>query len=215
MLSKDYILGFVEGEGCFSIGLGKNIDRKPRKTIRKNNIKNPCLFVIKPSFRVTSCDLPILNEIKQTLGIGSIQIQRRAETNANFRDTGYFYTKSLSEALVVKDYFKDLEFHTSKGKDYLLWCEAIEIIQSKRHLTKEGLLRVCGLRDQMNQRMVKKKWTTQDVEVVLKENPNHISSNFEQTSPGLVHNKDFDLNSWIAPSQGNNRPNRPTKQMAP
>lgn len=31
MLSKDYILGFVEGEGCFNIAINIYIDRKPRK----------------------------------------------------------------------------------------------------------------------------------------------------------------------------------------
>jgi hypothetical protein len=35
MLNKDYILGFVEGEGCFSITISRYVDRKSRKTIFK------------------------------------------------------------------------------------------------------------------------------------------------------------------------------------
>lgn len=39
MISDDYILGFVEGEGCFNVTVAKYWDDKPRRGIRRRKNK--------------------------------------------------------------------------------------------------------------------------------------------------------------------------------
>ncbi|MFA5358153.1 MAG: LAGLIDADG family homing endonuclease [archaeon] len=211
MLSKDYILGFVEGEGCFSVALSKNIDRKPRIGKWKCDKKNPYLFAVKPSFRVTNCEAnkQVLEEIKEVLGFGSIYIQKRG--NDRIQNAAQFYTKSFSECLKAREFFKTLTFNTTKGEDFKLWCKCLEIMEQSKHLEKEGLLEICRIRDQMNFRKTKCKWTTEEVERILNEKPLHFTAHFDENQQDLLHNQSgdkFDLNEWLAARQGNRKQNQ-------
>jgi len=96
MLSKDYILGFVEGEGCFFVAVQKYIDRKPRVTCRKNNVSYSVPFRVKVGFRVTNCDFGIIEELRKAFGFGSIQVQKRG--NEKIRDTGLFLHKKYGRS---------------------------------------------------------------------------------------------------------------------
>jgi len=215
MLSKDYVLGFVEGEGCFSITIGKNIDRRPRLGKWKAKKKNPFLFVVKPTFRVTNVEtnINLLHNLKDIFGCGSIYTQKRGEKNHSVSNVSYFYTRSLAEALKVKEYFSVLTFQTSKGKDFVLWCKCLDIISSGRHLTKEGLLEICRLRDQMNYRPTKNKWTTEEIERILNEKPVHILAQNDPKQAQLQHNNLapnsslFDMAQWFESKQGNSKQN--------
>lgn len=218
MLSTDYVLGFVEGEGCFSIPIGRNIDRKPRKNPGKRlNIKNPFLFQIKPTFRITQVEanMGVLGEIKETLGFGHIYVQNRGATNSSIQNSAHFYTGSLAEAFKVKEYFQKLAFRTSKGKDFALWCQCIELIAQGKHKTKEGILEICRLRDQMNFRPTKGKWSLEEVQRILEEKPIHQVAHFDANQQQLIHNKEgshFDVGAWLVPGQGNSKKSRPNQR---
>ena len=67
MLDPNYIVGFVDGEGCFSISLNKNDDRLPEVRL---------LFEIE----LREDDEPILQEIQNVLGCSKIY-------NLNMSDT--------------------------------------------------------------------------------------------------------------------------------
>ena len=208
MLSKDYILGFVEGGGCFSIAIGKNIDRRERKVGRKNNIKNPYLFTVRPSFRITNSasNRKVLEEIKETLGFGQIYTQER--NNNRSQTVAYFYTKSVAECQKAKEFFSGLEFRTTKGKDFALWCQGLELIQQGKHLKKEGLLEVCRLRDQMNFRPTKNKWSTEEIKRILDEKPNHFVAHEAPEQAPLIHNSETHFSPWLEKNQGNSKPNK-------
>jgi hypothetical protein len=205
MLSKDYILGFVEGEGCFSITIGRSIDRKPRmgKWVAKK--KNPHLFQVKPAFRITSVEanLPLLEEFKQAFGCGSVYTQKRGDLNPRISNSSYFYTKSFAEAFKIKEYFSAFDFKTTKGKDFILWSKCLDIIASGRHLTKEGFLEICVLRDQMNFRPTKNKWSKEEIQRILEEKPCHILSNIDTNQQQLIHNNNSFSESWLEIKQGN------------
>ena len=207
MISKDYILGLVEGEGCFSILFQKYIDRKPRKLNRRSKIKNPYLIRVSPTFRITlnTDDSAVFDEIKQTLGVGAINIQRRSQTNDNERDVAYFYVDGVDGCSKVENFFKDLNFRTTKGESFKKWGECLELMRQKKHLTKEGILEICDLRDGMNFRKVKCKWTREEIEKVFEANPIHQTAHFHPEQQNLIHNNSFDLNSFLEKKPGNNK----------
>jgi hypothetical protein len=207
MLSKDYILGFVEGEGCFSIAIGKNIDRRKRKTNRVNKIKNPHLFRVSPTFRINNIisNIQLLEEIKDTLKVGSIRTTQVSQTRKTSQDIATYYTKSFSEALAIQEFFKDLKFETTKGKDFESWCKCIEIIKNKEHTTKEGILKICDIRDKMNKRDSKGKWNKEEVEKILNNNPTHIKEHFDTNQSYFIHNNNFDNTHFLKKQQGNNK----------
>ena len=187
MISDDYIMGFVEGEGCFSITIQKEIDRKPRKGNRRAKWKKPALGIrVKPTFRITAVEdeKGILYEIKEKFGFGEVYTQKRT---GNSKNASHYYVQSMKDLEEAVKFFKGREFHTSKGHSFRLWLECLEIIKSKGHLTREGLLRICELRDQMNLRIGGKK--ARDVKLIakiLELQPSHIEAHAKQTH--ILHN---------------------------
>ena len=52
MPSDDYIMGFIEGEGCFSCAIEKYTDYVPRETSVRRKIHKAFPFRVMPSFRI-------------------------------------------------------------------------------------------------------------------------------------------------------------------
>jgi len=157
LISEERIMGFVEGEGCFSIGFQRYVDCRSRKTGKRNNVKRPYIWKVCPSFRVVCVnnDRAILEEIKEKLGVGKIHLYKLSEKNPHYRDVAHYYVQTFSELLKVKEFFEKQRFYISKGLDFQKWCLCLEMMQRKEHLTKEGLLKICALREQMNTRLGK------------------------------------------------------------
>ena len=203
MISDDYIMGLVEGEGCFCVAIGKDIDRKPRKTGRKNNRKNASMgFRVKPSFRITlvSEDSRVLYAIKERLQVGKIYALKRSGMNR--RPASQYYVDTMPEIEKAVEFFQDKQFHTTKGHSFKLWLECLEIIKNKGHLTKDGLLRICELRDEMNPRLGGKNSRTVDIiKKILEIKPEHIEVHAKQAQ--LIHNPNqLDLAKWHRKRQG-------------
>ena len=180
MISDERIMGFVEGEGCFSIGVQRYLDKKPRKTEKRNKIKNPRILGVRPNFRITISekDRRILDMIKERFNVGQIYVQDRSKIKNN-QNVAYYYVQTLSDIIKIDEFFKDKDFHTAKGNDYQLWHKCIEIIKSRRHLTREGFLEICKLRDQMNGNRNARKQNIDKIIAILNQPDDHI----------LAHNK--------------------------
>ena len=206
LISEERIMGFVEGEGCFSITIQRVIERRPRLRNRPFNIKRPYLFRAYPTFRLTIAeqDRKILEAVRETLGFGQIYVQNRSQKDSRHKDIAYYYAQGLKECLLAKDFFQRQKFYTAKGLDFERWCQALEIIKSGRHLEKNGLLEICCIRDQMNKRASKGKWCKEEIEKILDAKPIHNPAYFVQKQAKLIHNKSFDLEGWLKPKQGNN-----------
>jgi hypothetical protein len=208
MLSDDYILGFVEGEGCFSITIGRYIDRKPRKTKFRCKKKYPYLFRVNPTFRITQAKddgFELLKDIRESLGFGRFQIQNRSDKKENDREVVNYYAQGLNECLKVKEYFTQLEFKTSKGKSFEKWCQCLALIQEGKHLIREGLLEICDIRDGMNYRKTKCKWTKEEIIKVLDAKPIHQIAHFNPTQTSLLHNDSFNQKAFLEKKPGNNK----------
>lgn len=204
MISEERMMGFVEGEGCFSITIQRAINRVPRK--RRNKIKRPYLFTVRPTFRLTisNQDRAILEAIRETLGFGQIYIQNRSVKDSRYKDVAYYYAESLKDCLMAKDFFKRHKFYTTKGRDFELWCKALEIIEAGKHLEKEGILQICQIRDEMNGRASKGKWAIEDVKKILEAKPIHNPAHFNEKQAKLLHTKNIDLQGWLKYKPGNN-----------
>ena len=141
-----YLLGFIAGEGCFHISV---MDQRKNswKTKRKNKLK----FEIKPALIIVLCDEDIesLEFVQKKLGFGSISLMKK-NPNSNLLIQKQFFVSGLKRCKKVKEIIDKYKFIGRKGRDYLLWKEAIEIMENKEHLTKEGILKIAKIRDSMN-----------------------------------------------------------------
>ena len=200
-------MGFLEGEGCFNIGLQRYIDRKPRKTGRKNRIKRPHLFQLIPNFRlaISEGDNEILKEIKERFGFGGIYTQNRSAKNFLKQNVSYYYVQGQRDTKKIRGFFSKQRFYTRKKRDFELWCKCLDIIESRGHLTDEGLLKICGIRDNMNSRKNKSKWSRGEVKRILQAKPEHIAGHVDPKQQKLIHNTGLSETEWIRRKQGNHK----------
>ena len=150
-ISDDYIMGFVEGEGCFSITIF--VAKRPRKgnTKRTKKLKKTPFYVV-PCFRIHLAikDEKVLRLIKDRIGLGEIFLTKKARKNWSLG--AHYYVQGHKEVNKVVAYFKDKTFHSTKGDDFKKWVKCIELINDGKHQSKEGMLEIFKIRDTMNYR---------------------------------------------------------------
>lgn len=132
-----FVTGFSDAEGCFMI------------TIRENpgcNLGWAVVTAFQISLHIK--DKAILNKIEAFFGgIGK---------NKEGKNKWTFVVSSLNEIQKIVEHFDDYPLITQKHGDYLLFREAVTIIQRKEHLTLEGLEKILAIKASMNLGLSKK-----------------------------------------------------------
>ena len=126
-----FLTGFADAEGCFSIKIQQNAKLKIKWRIR-------------PVFSITLHikDLALLESIKNNLGVGNI---------SKSGDKAVMYAvDSIKEIPVIINHFDKYPLVTQKLSDYLIFKECFEIIKQGYHLTETGLLKIIGLKSNLN-----------------------------------------------------------------
>lgn len=131
MISGDWIAGFSDGEAWFTIMIA------PSKSARTG-------FNVAPLFRIeiNKADINTLYSIQKFLGIGRVWVNKQGR--------GTYVVSSLPDAQKIKAFFIKYPLQTRKQKTFELWSKALELIEAKKHLTKEGILELARIRDKMN-----------------------------------------------------------------
>ncbi len=194
MVSDDWILGLTEGEGCFSIAMQRYVDRKPRKNPGKRNVlheRRASGIRVNPSFRINLRwdDVAALEMVRDHFGVGAIYFQKKSQYRASSQDNAVFCVQGFESLKVVRSFFERLKFNTKKGADFKLWCECLDLITQKKHLEKNGLLRICAIRDLMNSRANKGNRLREEIEKIFSNGRQHILAhqNAENKSD-IIHN---------------------------
>ena len=126
-----FITGFIDAEGCFQISI-----RQDKKY--KTNWRISLTFQIKLHVK----DIALLNNIKNTKGVGTITLHNN--------DTANFNVYSINELQVIIDHCVKYPLITQKHSDFLLFKQAFEIIKRGDHLTEKGLLEIVGLKSALH-----------------------------------------------------------------
>jgi hypothetical protein len=132
LINVGWVTGFVDGEGCFSIGFV----RQPHRTGRRGYTTGYQVahsFAVVQGARSVSC----LNELEEFFGVGSVTINRRYD---NHREHLYRYNVSKRDDLirVIIPFFRRHPLRSSKQADFETFSECLEIMTSDRHLTAAG-----------------------------------------------------------------------------
>lgn len=136
-LNPDYVCGFIDGEGSFSISIGKH------KTLKRG-------FEIRPEFEIElrADDQEILERIVVTIGVGRIY-------DCSYERYGWYpHSKyKITSIKDLRDYlfpFLDMyQLQAKKRKSYLLFREIVLMVCDKAHLSDEGFNKIVGLRDEL------------------------------------------------------------------
>jgi len=65
-------------------------------------------------------------------------------------DSMQYRVSSLKNLKIITDHFDSYPLITQKRADYLLFKQAIAIINNKEHLSREGLLKLVGIKASLN-----------------------------------------------------------------
>ena len=144
LIMRGWVIGFVDGEGCFSIGFIRQPDRINRKGY-KTGYQVAHEFAVTQGAKSISC----LHELHEFFGVGQVIVNNRYD---NHKEHLYRYVvrkrKDLLE--VVIPFFRQNPMHSSKQKDFEKFAQCVELIESGRHLTPPGLIEIIEIAQTMN-----------------------------------------------------------------
>ena len=142
MLTSDYILGLVDGEGSFTVYVRNPKDSTPRK----RRVKVEPRFYVK----LIEKDKDILYELKKFFGCGNVYFQGdKRKTHQNC----YRYEVANREDLfhkIIPFFQKNKLQFVSKHRDFEIFCKIIECIRNKEHLTEKGWVKIYHLKTRMH-----------------------------------------------------------------
>jgi hypothetical protein len=130
-IDPGFLTGFSDAEGTFSILIQHN----------KNYATN---WRVKAIFAIGlhSKDVALLETIKSYLGVGNIH--KHGINSLQYR------VESIKDLQVIIDHFDKYPLVTCKNSDYEIFKKAFDIIKKQEHTTKEGLLKLVGLKSSLN-----------------------------------------------------------------
>ena len=139
-----WIIGFVDGEGCFSIGFVKQSGSGSRKGYKTG-------YQVSHEFAVTQGEksLSVLQGLQKSFGVGQVIINRRYD---NHKEHLYRYVVRRREDLLnsIIPFFEQYSLETSKNEDFKKFAACVRMISSQNHLTVDGLIEIAQITQTMN-----------------------------------------------------------------
>jgi hypothetical protein len=143
---RGWVIGFVDGEGCFSIGFVRQPDRTERKGYTAG-------YQVFHRFIVTQGEKSraSLEELQRFFGVGRIFLNRRHDNHRE--DLCQYHVGRRSELIeMIIPFFRRYPLRTAKQHDFEQFARCMEIVAADRHLTREGLVEIAEIAETMNHR---------------------------------------------------------------
>jgi LAGLIDADG endonuclease. len=145
LINIGWIIGFVDGEGCFSIGFIKQSGGINNQKGYKTGYQVSHEFVVTQGEK----SLESLVKLQSFFGVGQIIINRRYD---NHKEHLYRYVVRKREDLlrVIVPFFEQNKLQTAKFENFVKFVKCINIINQNLHLTKDGLIKIAEITQTMN-----------------------------------------------------------------
>ena len=136
----EWIVGFTDGEGCFSVSIFRNSTTKLG-------------WQVFPEFVIAQGEksLSALHIFEEYFGCGKIYINKRYD---NHHEHLYRYCVRTVADLDSKiiPFFREHELRTAKANDFALFSKIIALMQKREHLTIQGLIKIARIVEKMNRK---------------------------------------------------------------
>ena len=137
-----WIVGFVDGEGCFTVSFFKH----PKSRLRLK-------WEVFPEFVITQeiKSETAIKRIKKFFGCGAIYLNKRYD---NHHEHLLKYVVRNREDLLTKviPFFEKNPLQSAKKKDFCIFARIVQMMNKKKHLKKKGLRRIQLMVRRMNTR---------------------------------------------------------------
>ena len=130
-LNPDWVVGFVDGEGCFYVGINPHPEMKLG-------------YQVLPEFRVVQHkrDVQILYALKRFFRCGVVR--------RNHEDRYELRIRKLSCLLEAVMFFERHPLKTKKNVDFKKFARVVRWMDKGQHLTPDGLIKIVELTLSMN-----------------------------------------------------------------
>jgi hypothetical protein len=144
LIQLGWVIGFVDGEGCFSIGFVRHPSRAGRKGY-KTGYQVSHEFAVTQGAKSVSC----LHELVDFFGVGGVLPNRRYD---NHKEHLYRYAVRRRADLIetIIPFFQAHNMHSSKQRDFEKFVRCITLIDSGLHRTLEGRAEIAEIVQTMN-----------------------------------------------------------------
>jgi hypothetical protein len=141
---EGWVIGFVDGEGCFSIGLVRQRGG-PRRCGYKTGYQVSHELAVTQGAQSVSC----LYELRSFFGIGQVLQNKRYD---NHKEHLYRYTvRRRSELMnVIIPFFREHPMHSTKQRNFEKFARCVEMMDAGHHLSFEGLADIVEIMQTMN-----------------------------------------------------------------
>ena len=136
-LDAQWIVGFVDGEGCFHVGINPH----PEMTAG---------FQVLPEFTVVQHerDVQVLHALKAYFGCGVVRTNNG--DRMAYRVRGH---EHLSKHVVT--FFEKHPLKTRKRVEFMKFREIVNLMNQGEHLSRDGVERIRAIANQMNRKALK------------------------------------------------------------
>ena len=141
-----WVVGFVDGEGCFSIGFIRQAGGG-RRVGYKTGWQVAHEFAVTQGAKSVAC----LDELQEFFGVGQVLRNSRWD---NHREHLYRYVVRRRADLLetIIPFFQQYPLLSSKQKDFEKFARCLDLISADRHLTIDGLIEIAEITQTMNRR---------------------------------------------------------------
>jgi hypothetical protein len=131
-LDAGWVTGFVDGEGCFHVGISKHAEMTAGVQVL-------------PEFTVVQHerDVQVLHAMKAYFGCGVVRKNHGDRMCYRVRDR-----KHLTERIVP--FFMRHSLKTKKHVDFLKFRDVLLLMEKGEHLTEDGLAKIRAIASKMN-----------------------------------------------------------------
>jgi LAGLIDADG endonuclease len=141
-----WVLGFVDGEGCFSVGFVRQTGGGRRRGYRTG-------WQVAHEFAVAqgASSIGCLKELQAFFGVGGVIVNRRHD---NHREPMHRFVvrKRMDLVETVIPFFEANPLRSAKAADFEKFAQVVWMVDNGCHLTRDGLVEIAEIAQTMNRR---------------------------------------------------------------
>lgn len=144
LIRLGWVIGFVDGEGCFSIGFVRQ-NGGPGRSGYKTGYQVAHEFAVTQGAQSVSC----LDALVDFFRVGQVIANRRYD---NHREHLYRYVvrRRMDLIDVIIPFFRKHPMRSSKQRNFVKFARCVEMIEAGHHLSFEGLADIAEIAQTMN-----------------------------------------------------------------
>ena len=143
---RGWVIGFVDGEGCFSIGFVRQPSR-PGRVGYKTGFQVSHEFAVAQGESGRAC----LEALREFFGVGDVISNRRYD---NHREHMLRYAVRRRQDLLetVIPFFREHPMLSPKQQNFEKFARCVELVSAGRHRSADGLIEIAEIVQTMNRR---------------------------------------------------------------